>query len=57
MATALDVKIRKLNKSGTIKVVISKEFKVRLAIAMAFFKLGAWVIGVGCEYEEPEGTG
>lgn len=49
-----DIPVRKLDKTCVmeIHVKLTKEFKVRMFMAVRLFKLAAWVIGCGVRFKE-----
>jgi hypothetical protein len=51
--TVGDVNIRRLdNVTMTIKVSLSREFRLRLAVGLWFIKLGAWIAPFRVNVEE-----
>jgi len=46
----IESKVRKLNKTVTLSVVITNEFRIRMRIAAALIRLAARVLGCGIEF-------
>ncbi|MBU2644467.1 hypothetical protein KKI24_07130 [bacterium] len=52
-----EIKVKRLDKSKTtlkVKVIVTKQFKIRAAIAIGLVKLAAKVLGSGVEIETIE---
>lgn len=46
------IRIRKFNnKTLYVKIILSREFKIRLKLFTLLLTLASWIIGCGCDYE------
>ena len=56
MAQLENINMRKLSDRHpiTINVTVTREFKIRVAVAMELFRLGGWILGCGTDIKATE---